>query len=176
MGDMEGIYDSEPGLVNFVVRLSRTATGLRTYTAGASLPDKLTEDELKSALRRLFQIEKAIIADIDGPRRSARASGNGMAAQLRRSIVIAKLEGAIKDYRAAKVKIGRTAEQRAALDRGGWLTTTEILSRIPNAKRPQLSADLSYLVNEGVLEVEQSKGRNPSRYRLVGGAQKKGGA
>jgi predicted ArsR family transcriptional regulator len=40
-------------------------------------------------------------------------------------------------------------------------------------RRPQLVADLSALVNAGVVEVEQSKGRTPSRYRL---ARKEGDA
>jgi hypothetical protein len=152
MTDLTEIYEDGNGAPRYVVRLSRTTTGTRTYTVGMSL----NAADIADAVTDLFRLERAVINEIDGPRKSARQSGNGVAAQLRRSLIVEALR------RSQKVSDG------------AWMTTAVMLAVIePKMRRPQLVADLSALVNAGVVEVEQSKGRTPSRYRL---ARKEGDA
>jgi hypothetical protein len=152
MTDLTEIYEGGTGAPRYVVRLSRTTTGTRTYTVGVSLNGA----DIADAVTDLFRLERAVINEIDGPRKSARQSGNGVAAQLRRSLIVETLR------RSQKVSDG------------AWMTTAVMLAVIePKMRRPQLVADLSALVNAGVVEVEQSKGRTPSRYRL---ARKEGDA
>jgi hypothetical protein len=146
MTDLTEIYEDGTGEPRYVVRLSRTTTGARTYTVGVSLNGA----DIADAVTDLFRLERAVINEIDGPRKSARQSGNGVAAQLRRSLIVEALR------RSQKVSDG------------AWMTTAVMLAVIePKMRRPQLVADLSALVNAGVVEVEQSKGRTPSRYRLA---------
>jgi hypothetical protein len=146
MTDLTEIYEDGVGAPRYVVRLSRTTTGTRTYTVGMSL----NAADIADAVTDLFRLERAVINEIDGPRKSARQSGNGVAAQLRRSLIVEALR------RSQKVSDG------------AWMTTAVMLAVIePKMRRPQLVADLSALVNAGVVEVEQSKGRTPSRYRLA---------
>ena len=132
----------------YVVRLSRTATGTRTYTVGASLT---ASEDLEAAVARLFALEALVVDNIDGKaQRSARYSSMSVAASLRRSILVEKLRRA-----------------------GDWLTTAEMVG--PNEHRSQVVADLAALVKADVVEYERGKGGNyPSRYRLA--AQEKGAA
>jgi hypothetical protein len=154
MTDMTEIYEEGNGPPRYVARLSRTAQGVRTFTVGMSLNGDAISDE---AVGRLFALENAITRQIDGPRKSAKLSGQSVTAQLRKSLVVELLR-----------KLS-TAGKRSGQFVPRELTTQELLAGLPNTTRSQLVADLSALVREGVLDVEQSKGRNPSKYRLAAG-------
>jgi hypothetical protein len=130
----------------FVVRLSRTAQGVRTYTVGASIPDGEYKPD---TVERLFDLERAIVAELDGVNVSSKRSGGSLTAQLRRTIILNVLRQS-----------------------GGiWMATAVILDRTGGAvrSRSQLVADLSALVRDGLVEYEAGgKGRGASsRYRLV---------
>jgi hypothetical protein len=152
MTDLTEIYEDGSGPPRYVVRLSRTAQGVRTYTVGASLPEgEITE----RSVTRLFDLERAVLRELDGPRRSAARAGRGVTATLRRSIIVEEL------------RIRRTTARASGLDLEGWTTTPELVAGISGAKRSQLVADLAVLVRDGLVEVQGSKGRTPSRYRLA---------
>jgi hypothetical protein len=143
---MDEIYSRKTDGIEYVVRLSRTAQGVRTYTVGASIPDAEYRDD---AVSRLFDLERAVVAEIDGNgSASARRSGNSLTAQMRRTMVLNRLR-----------------------QTGGWETTAEILAGVGAAvrSRSQLVADLSALVRDGLVEKEeggQGRGKH-SRYRLA---------
>jgi hypothetical protein len=160
MTDLTEIYEGGTGAPRYVVRLSRTTTGTRTYTVGVSLNGA----DIADAVTDLFRLERAVINEIDGPRKSARQSGNGVAAQLRRSLIVEALRKGPKGAVFTMVK-GPTGGN--TLVSTTTMTTADLLEKLPDMRRPQLVADLSALVNAGVVEVEQSKGRTPSRYRLA---------
>lgn len=147
MTDLTEIYEEGDGPPRYVVRLSRTATGSRTYTVGMSLaaPDIDTD-----AVTALFRLEKAVMDVIDGKAtRSSRHSGQNVAANLRRSII---------------VEVLRKADLN---DPGTQITTEQIRQTLnPQPHRSQLVADLSALVKAGVLDKTEAPGK-PSRYRLV---------
>lgn len=139
----DDVYAAGDGLV-YVVRLSRTAQGQRTYTVGASIPDGQYSQD---AIERLFDIERAVTAELDGPHVSAKRSGGSLAAVLRRTMVLNVLRQA-----------------------GDWLTTAVIQERSGGAvrSRSQLVADLSALLRDGYVEKEQGSGRHkPSTYRIT---------
>lgn len=63
MTDVEDLYadGSEP---RFVIRLSRTATGTRTYTVGATMP--VTPDTDALVITRLFALDSLVRDLLDG--------------------------------------------------------------------------------------------------------------
>jgi DNA-binding HxlR family transcriptional regulator len=140
----DDVYEAktEDGIV-YVLRVSKTTQGVRTYTVGASVPDR---DYSQRAVRRLFEIEKLVAREIEGPRSSSVYSGNSLTAQMRRTMIINRM--------------------RQTTD---WWTTNEIMAHLDAVKsRSQLVADLSYLAREGLLDYEQGTGRHQqSRYRVT---------
>lgn len=133
---------------SYVVRLSRTAQGVRTYTVGMSVPvDRYAAETVTG----LFELERAVIAEIDGDNASAKRSGGSLAAQMRRTIVLNVLRQV-----------------------GDWMVTADILSRVGGGvrSRSQLVADLSALTRDGWVEYEQGTGRHKqSRYRIAPGRE-----
>jgi hypothetical protein len=131
------------------VRLSRTAQGVRTYTVEMSAAN-IEQD----AVTKLFELEQAVISEIDGPHASAKRSGSSLAAQLRRTMILNVLRQS-----------------------GDWLNTAAILKGAAGAvrSRSQLVADLAALTRDGYVEYEAGgNGRgNVSRYRVSAEGRKR---
>lgn len=148
----EGITHESGEGAPFVIRLSRNASGARTYTVGATLGRDETPEAVVEAL---FAIERMVAAGMEGKVEKA-AREVPLTAQLRRSIIVSALQkgaGVID----AEGTIG-----------GVWMTTGEIVKAIPGAHRSQVVTDLKALTEQGIVEYERGKGGNyPSRYRLA---------
>lgn len=144
----EGAVHEQGDGAPFVIRLSKTARGERTYTIGASLGRDETPEAVVDAL---FEVERLVIARMGKPDKAPRPEA--MMTQLRRSVLVEQLR---------KV---------ASVFPTEWVTTADLTQ--PGMHRSQVVNDLKALVAEGVVEYERGKGGNyPSRYRLAAGAQK----
>lgn len=139
----------------FVIRLSRTASGSRTYTIGATLGRDEVPEHVVAAL---FELERLVNEGMVEPVRQSkpRAERDNTLRDLRRSVLIEALR-----------KMPIPEAFREGWD--GWYTTSQIVTALGNGNhRSQVVADLKSLVADGLVEYQRGKGGNyPSRYRLA---------
>jgi len=135
----------------FVIRLSRTASGSRTYTVGASLGRDETPEGVVAAL---FEIERLVAAGMEQKptKPTVVKERDNTIAQLRRSVLLEVLKGSVDGWGGE-----------------GWVTTAEIVTALGSGNhRSQVVNDLKVLVADGLVEYQRGKGGNyPSTYRLA---------
>lgn len=163
--DLGEIYNEGDG-ARIVVRLSRTATGTRTYTVGMSMPmrdepvllpdpfaPKATTDG--DRISRLFAIEEVVrlLLDNDGVIPPA---------------AITELPDPGKPTSVRKVQdVMALGPASAGWGGDGWYTTAELVAAL-GVSRQYVVGLLRKLVEQGSVEYERGGGPGrPSRYRLV---------
>lgn len=153
---VEELYSDDGGAgVRYVVRLSRTATGTRTYTVGMTLPESYQShrqsDSIYSdgqAIARLFAIEDAVRMLIEADPNKPRPE------------VLRRAAPTVHDRTVRNMSITRPSTN-------SWYTLDELVKGT-GASRTQVRTQLHKLVTDGLAEVEEGGGKaRPSRYRLV---------
>jgi DNA-binding transcriptional ArsR family regulator len=130
----------------YVLRLSRVASGARTWTVGASMGEAADEGQVAA---RLLSIDAAIEARVRGqiPRQHPAGTDGGevnLTSQLARTLILTSLTSA-----------------------GEWVPTSDLLESTKLA-RTTLVYHLNRLVSAGLVEKRQGKGASDvSTYRLV---------
>lgn len=163
----EGAVHDQGEAAPFVIRLSRTASGARTYTVGASLGQMRADGNAAqdaAVVARLFALEALVVARMEQPAKRGKAPrGESVASQLRKSLVVEVLRKAA----ARDVRPPRSPNHLRANE--GWAMTPAIVEALgPDAHRSQVIEDLKALVAAGVVEYQRGKGGNyPSKYRLA---------
>lgn len=136
MTDTDDIYP-EGGEPRLVIRLSRTATGTRTYTVGASMP--VSPDRDGETIARLFAVDEVVRRLLDGSGKAVDETPE----------VPRKADGMLP-----------------LLNAGQWYTTPELGTAL-GIKRSTLRGLLNDLKRRGLLDYQRGTGRTrPSRYRL----------
>jgi hypothetical protein len=164
--DLYGDDDNRPG-VRYVVRLSRTATGTRTYTVGMTLPETYDPSAKPNALRsdgeaiaRLFAIEDAMRLLIEADPAKPRPE------------VLRRAAPTVHDRTVRVMSVSKpfgTGKENDRVNAGvnGWYTLDELVKGT-GASRTQVRTQLHKLVADGLAEVEEGGGKGrQSHYRLV---------
>lgn len=156
MSDDLGEIYSEGDTTRYVVRVSRTATGTRTYTAGVSIPggDGTRDGEY---LARLFAIEDVVAGLID--REAAVLPAN-----------VRRFPPIVPKPDAAQRAETELAKGRMSGKGDGWYTTPELV-KVLGVSRQHVVSLLTKMRDAGAVEKEQGEGGRPSRYRLVSPTQ-----
>jgi hypothetical protein len=153
--DLTEIYDEPTIGVRYVVRISRTAAGARTYTVGASLPEAYDGSKLEDdghALSRLFAIENTVRYLLDHETDGTMPVPEDTPAptitdSARRLLAITGLPGT--DHA------------------DGWYTLDEMVEGT-GANRSYLKELLAAMRKRGEVEMQRGGGRGRvTRYRLI---------
>lgn len=170
MTDPEMMLDGEvPVDGQVVVRLSRTATGTRTYTVGLSLPLLSSDAQRVDALTRLFAVDDAVRDRIDRPRTAVAPSTAADASRnteraLRLSLLLERMR-----QTAATPGVATMATDAVAMGTSfpghGWLTAADLMTE--GVTRTRLINDLHALVGAGLIDYQRGGGKaRPSFYRV----------
>lgn len=136
----------ESGEPRLVIRLSRTASGVRTYTVGASLPLREGTDGDATAISRVFAVDELVRSLIDNPE-----SGPTLHRQLSAATMLASVPTV------------------AALNENGseWVTAAALAAKMGKSRR-SLSRYVADAMAAGAIEAKIGGGRGkPTLYRVV---------
>lgn len=129
----------ETGEPRLVIRLSRTASGVRTYTVGASLPLRQGTDGDADAISRVFAVDELVRSLIDNP-----APGPSLHRQLSAATTVASLP----------------ADDE-------WITAAELAAKMGKSRR-SLSRYVADGIAAGAIEAKIGGGRGkPTLYRVA---------
>lgn len=159
LADGENIVaDATGGML--VVRISRTASGARTWTVGVTAPlaGGVSADGDAALITRLLAVDDAIMAANEGQPITPPSEHieSTLTEQLRRSLVLGVLR-----------KRTSTAVETAGSGMQTWMTSAEIVAAV-GGSRGRIVADLQALVRADLVEYKPGGGRlHPSLYRLI---------
>jgi hypothetical protein len=141
--ELTDVYESgEPRLV---IRLSRTASGVRTYTVGASLPLREGTDGDAGAISRVFAVDELVRSLIDNP-----TPGPSLHRQLAAATTVAAMPAAGKADAGAE-----------------WITAAELAAKMGKSRRT-LGRYVADGIAAGAIEAKIGGGRGkPTLYRVV---------
>lgn len=136
------IYD-EGGEPRLVIRLSRTAGGVRTYTVGASLPLRAGTEGDADAISRVFAVDELVRSLIDNP-------DGTVAPTLRRQLAASTAVAALPTANG-----------------GEWITADDLAAKMGKSRRT-LRRYVADGIAAGAIEARIGGGRGkPTMYRVV---------